>query len=67
MRGDGALLLAWGQASSGVHTTNTTPALLQQMGVQALVSFQLHMRMNGQYFGKYCYTEQMDEASLKVR
>ncbi|KAL4445750.1 hypothetical protein ABPG77_008949 [Micractinium sp. CCAP 211/92] len=38
---------------------------LDQMGVQALVSFQLHMRMNGQYFGKYCYTEQMDEASLK--
>lgn len=37
------------------------------MGVQSLVSFQLHMRMNGQYFGKYAYTEQMDEDSLRVR
>lgn len=37
------------------------------MGVQSLVSFQLHMRMNGQYFGKYAYTEQMDTDSLKVR
>ncbi|KAL4425867.1 hypothetical protein ABPG75_009883 [Micractinium tetrahymenae] len=39
--------------------------VFDQMGVQSLVSFQLHMRMNGQYFGKYAYTEEMDEASLK--
>ena len=40
------------------------PAL--QMGVESLVSFHLHMRMNGKYFGKYSYVEQMDEDTLAV-
>ncbi|KAL4425868.1 hypothetical protein ABPG75_009884 [Micractinium tetrahymenae] len=39
--------------------------LMWQMGVQSLVSLNLHLRVNGQYFGKYEYTEEMDEDSLK--
>ena len=38
-----------------------------QMGVTSLVSFHLHARLNGQYFGKYAYVEQLDEDTLKVR
>jgi len=36
------------------------------MGVQSLVSFHLHMRLNGKYFGKFAYVEEMNEGSLKV-
>ncbi len=37
------------------------------MGVQSLVSFHLHMRMNGAYWGKMAFVEQMDADTLKVR
>jgi hypothetical protein len=35
------------------------------MGVQSLESFHLHMRMNGAYWGKMSFVEQMDEDTLK--
>lgn len=36
------------------------------MGVESFVSFHLHMRLNGQYFGKYAFVEQVDTETLKV-
>lgn len=36
------------------------------MGVEALESFHLHMRLNGRYFGKMAYVEQLDEDTLQV-
>ena len=37
-----------------------------QMGVESLVSFHLHMRLNGKYYGMWEYVEQMDADSLAV-
>jgi hypothetical protein len=36
------------------------------MGVTSLVSFNLHARLNGEYFGKFAYVEQLDEDTLQV-
>ena len=49
--------------------TNPEPCCCfrREMGVEALMSFHMHMRMNGKYYGKYAYVEQLDEDSIQAR
>lgn len=49
-----------------LHSLLPLPRPVAQMGVQSLVSFHLHMRLNGAYFGKMATVEQMDTETLKV-
>lgn len=40
--------------------------ILKQMGVDSLISYQTHVRMNGQYYGKFALQEIWKEDSLKA-
>jgi hypothetical protein len=50
---------------TGIHLWYVTAPL--QMGVTALESFHLHVRLNGKYYGKFAYVEELDKDTLRVR
>lgn len=40
--------------------------LLREAGVTSIVSFNMHVRFNGEYYGKFGFVEQIDEDTLQV-
>ncbi len=50
------------------HDSNRDPPVwtCREAGVEAITSFHMHVRYNGKYYGKFGYSEQIDEDTLEV-
>lgn len=50
-------------ATTSLHT----PTSHSQMGVESLLSFHVHVRFNGKYFGRFSLQEEWSKDALEVR